>query len=796
MAKRQKLDDDTLRDLTQRWIDSAAAFVDQEIAESREKALRYYEGQNPDGMPLKEGRSKMVDPVVRDTIEWIMPSLMRIFAAGDKWISVEPHGPEDAQKARATEAWVNYVCQRMNPGYLLDYQWIRDALLEKVGWQKIYWDVTEQDEKATFAGVTTQELELIRAQPGVEIDEVEEMPGGDGMPLYTVSVEVEKREAVLRISTIPPEEILYTEDATLDRSSWWFLAHKSEKRLSELRAMGFDVADDINGPELESLDNDERNSDNAGIDLDDDDVAAVDPAARKVWLYECYLRHDKDGDGIAEWLQIMRVGDEILSVEEIDDVPLVCISPVLRSHRLTGYSIADLCLDMQDLSTAIQRNIYDHLYATVAPRSELDVTGLTEHTVGDYLDNRFGGFIRVRKLGTVNPLVSSPLPPYAFELLNHVQAKTEARTGVTRFNQGLSPDTLNKTATGTSLVMQAANARLELIARNLAETGFKDRVQQIIRLSAAHPEYLAQRTVQLSGVPLQLTADDLVSSYDLVINTGIGTGNREQQLQHIGALVQSYQMLAQAGAGPGSQNPLFSTLNMYNALAELLKLSGYRNTGDFLIDPQNPNAPRDPPAPPPPPSVEQVLAQAELQKAQINAGKVQAEAQIEQQRTALDAQKAQQEMQLEALRVQLEQQKVALAERELALKEYELRAKTNAELLAAQAGADEKSVGAVVDFEQSLWERNLKERELALKEREAMLRERESRLGEAKTRAELGEAFDLPELEAERRESRTLETVIEALGALSRQLTAPKRVVRDADGAVIGVETLATGTEG
>ncbi len=718
MAKTKKLDDDTLRDLTQRYIDASASFIETEIASDREKALRYYEGENPDSLPVVPGRSRMVDPVVRDTVEWIMPSLMRIFAAGDKWISVEPHGPEDAQKARATEAWVNYVTQRMNPGYLLDYQWIRDCLLEKVGWQKIYWDVTETREKSAFQGVTAEELELLRAQPGVEIEDEQAMPAGEGMELYAIQVSIDKREANLRIDTLPPEEVLYTEDATLDRGSWWFIAHKSEKRISELRALGFDVADDINGPELESLDNDERFSDNGGLGPDDDALTEADPSSRKVWLYECYVRHDLDDDGSAEWLQVMRVGDEILSVEEIDDVPLVCISPVLRSHRLTGYSIADLCLDMQDLSTAIQRNVYDHLYSTVNPRSELVVPGLTEHTVSDYLDNRVGGFVRVRQAGTVSPLATAPLPPYTFELLNHVQAKTEARTGVTRFNQGLSPDTLNKTATGTSLVMQAANARLELIARNLAETGFRERVRQIIRLSAAHPEYLAQRTIQLSGAPLQLTANDLVASYDLVINTGIGTGNRETQMQHMAMLMQSYQMLAQAGAGPGSQNPVFSTVNLYNALAESLKLAGYRNTADFLIDPQNPNAPRDPPAPPPPPSVEQILAQAETQKAQVSAMKAQAETQIEGQRAQLDMAKAQQAAQLEVARLQLEQQKLALAERELALREYEMRATTNAKLMEAQAGTDEKSVAAVVDFERELFDRGLKERELALKERE------------------------------------------------------------------------------
>jgi hypothetical protein len=780
MPRRKKDDEHALRELTKAYIDQAGAFIDQEIAESREKALRYYDGENPDSLPVKPGRSRIVDPVVRDTVEWVMPSLLRIFASGDKFISIEGHGPEDAAKARGVEAWVNYVLTRANPGYLLDYQTMRDALLEKTGWQKIWWDVEETAEESHFAGITAAELELIKAQNGVEVLEAQPIPAGDA-PLYAVRVRVERREAKLRIAAVPPEEVLYTEDATLDRSSWWFLAHKRHIRIDELRGLGFDVADDISGPELESLDNTERLADTGGAEEEDDNLpATVDPGARKVWLYECYVRHDLDNDGFAEWLQVMRVGDELLSVERIDEVPLVCISPILRSHRLTGYSLADLIIDLQDLFTALHRNLNDHLYSTVNPRSELDVSGMTEHTVDDLLDNRVGGFVRVRKPGTVNPLQTSQLPAYAFSLIEHWQSKLEARTGVTRFNQGLSPDTLNKTATGTDLIMQAANQRIELIARNFAETGFRDRVDLIIKLSARHPEYLAQRTLLLNGQALQLTADDLNCSYDLVVNTAIGTGNRAQQLGHMQTLMNTYAALQQAGAGIGSQNPLFSTVNLYNAIAEMLRLAGYRNTADFVIDPQNPTAPRDPPAQPQP-SVEQVLAQVEGQKAQVNAMEAQAKAQIETQRAQLEAAKAQQNAQLEVERLKLEQRKLGLAERELALKEYQSRVETNARLLEAQQRTDAAGTSAVIDFEQQLFERAMRERELALKEREAVLREAEGVAEILQRRREASEPDDDDEREM---------GVMEVLEALKEQLAAPKRVVRDANGMVVGVETV------
>jgi hypothetical protein len=325
------------------------------------------------------------------------------------------------------------------------------------------------------------------------------------------------------------------------------------------------------------------------------------------------------------------------------------------------------------------------------------------------------------------------------------------------------------------MIMQAANARIELIARNLAETGFRERVRQIIRLSSRHPEYLAQRTIQLSGQPLQLTADDLVSSYDLVVNTGIGTGNREAQLAHMQLVLQTYQMLQQAGAGIGSPNPLFSTANLYNALTESLRLAGYRNTSDFYIDPQNPMAPRDPPAQPKP-SVEEILAQVETQKAQVAAMKTQADTQESQQKTALDAQKARVDAELRAAELRLKEQELALQERQLALDEYKARAETNARLMEAQAAADKDGVASVVDFERELFDRGLKEREIALRERELA-----SRIGEigAESEDEEDDGEDEP-----------MSPVLQALEALREQITAPKRVVRDADGKVVGVETV------
>jgi hypothetical protein len=49
--------------------------------------------------------------------------------------------------------------------------------------------------------------------------------------------------------------------------------------------------------------------------------------------------------------------------------------------------------------------------------------------------------------------------------MEYMAGVLENRTGMTRYNQGLDADSLNKTASGINMVMSAAQQRQELIAR-------------------------------------------------------------------------------------------------------------------------------------------------------------------------------------------------------------------------------------------------------------------------------------------------------------------------------------------
>ena len=119
-------------------ITDSLGYMGDTISHQREQAMEYYYGL-PFGNEV-EGRSQFVDSTVQDTIEWIKPSLMRVFASGDDMVKFSPHGPEDVKMAEQATDYVNYVFTKDNPGWEILYSWFTDALLSKNGIVKVWWD--------------------------------------------------------------------------------------------------------------------------------------------------------------------------------------------------------------------------------------------------------------------------------------------------------------------------------------------------------------------------------------------------------------------------------------------------------------------------------------------------------------------------------------------------------------------------------------------------------------------------------------------------------------------------------
>jgi hypothetical protein len=617
---------------------------DGEISVQREKAIKYYYAL-PFGNEV-EGRSQYVDSTVQDTVEWIKPSLMRVFASGDEMVKFSPHGPEDVESAKQATDYVNYVFTKDNPGWEILYSWFHDALLQKNGIIKVWWDEYEDPQREEYRNLGELEFEYLIADEDVEVIEHTEVAGNEVEGIETYHDVVIKRTSYngkIKVENVPPDEFLISREAKGIQDAR-FVCHRVKKTVSELRIMYPD--DDFDVGELGAGYNEEvYNAERMARYEFDDSFSWGDglnengeEALREYWLHESFIKTDYDDDGIAELRKVCTVGDYIFSNEEIDKVPLISITPLKIPHKFFGMSVADLVMDLQLIKSTLMRNLMDNAYnqnfgryAVLEGQANLD----------DLLTQRPGGVVRVKSPNAVMPLATPPLQPESFQMLGYLDEVREARTGVNKNTQGINADALTShtTATAVNAVMTNAQSRVELIARQFAETGVKELMYCIYELLVKNQD--KERMVMLRNEWVPIRPDMWDDKMDCTVSVALGNGSKDQQMSHLSQMMQFASQAMQGGL------PIVTPENMYNLGAALIKAMGYQNVDDFLTKP--------PPPQPQQPSQEEQLAQMEMQVKQKELEIKAADVQVKMQKIQMDAKKDAVDAQLKAAELALEE---------------------------------------------------------------------------------------------------------------------------------------------
>lgn len=638
--------DDEIIQITDNYIEMSQSYVDDKLGPERRYAMDSYL-QEKYGNEI-DGRSQITTSDVQDTIEWVLPSLIRVFLAGEDVVDFQPVTDEDKEAAEHAKAWANHVIQRENNGFLFIHDLLKDGLLEKTGVGYAGWQEQTRVIPETHGAQSKDELEALEEREDFTIREKEVMPIDqeievDGEIITTTidfyNVKGSKKETTKKIElhAFPPEEFLTLAETTSVPDGGDFHAIRRKVSISRLRSWGYDVPDDISGDDIvygsEETRESRRKADSNEFDDYEDDISEVDRSARKVWFYLCWVLIDMDGDGIAEWWQIARTGDTILDKEQVVSPTVYAWSPVRMAHRWVGRSLADLVVEIQKLKTTLNRQILDYLYLTVNPRTAV-ATGSqwsTPDTIDDVLDNAIGGVVRELQPGAVRPLPQSPIAPETFSYLEYWEGQREVKTGVPRINQGLNPDTINKTASGILSIMNSAQTRVELIARLFAETMFKPLVQGILQLTTSFPEELGEKIIRATGRQLKITAESIEGNYDLIVNVGLGNGNKEQMLIHLQTLWQKQLEMMQIQGQAGSKQ-VVALDQLYNTVVEMAKNMGFRSAQGFF---DNPETAQDIPPPAPPPEDPAITA-AKI-KAEVDMAELQFKREIELEKLQLQA---------------------------------------------------------------------------------------------------------------------------------------------------------------
>jgi hypothetical protein len=740
------------------------------LGQKRAKAIEYYLGLNTN--PAPEGRSQVVDRSVYETIQVLLPSLVKIFTgSSDEVCRAMPIGPDDELGAEQTTAVLRHYVTEKNNWVQIFSDWAHDSMLLMNGYAMAYWDESERKVRETYEDQSEDQLAALLQDKDVKViqhtQEVDEQATSEAMEAYQnqlvqyqqmsqqaqmtgqqippppqqpqpvllhdLVIERSENEGKVCVKTLAPEHCIVSSDTpdwTLNECPYF--EYRQQMSIDSIRKMGLEVEDDVSDDENRMAVEDLAR-DRFGENTQFGDFANSDGVSRMVWVRMIWIKADAEGDELERLYYVIAVGKTILYSEACSSIPVASMTTEPLPHRHIGMSVADTVIASQDIKTAIKRGALDNLYLANSTRSLIS----SKVNLEDYLDSRPGGAIRMTDEslpgeGHIVPIVH----PYAFDSivgsLEYFDQDRQNLTGASRYFSGTDAGAINKTMGGTIALQNMASMRVEHKARMMAPA-----VENLFRIVWEIISKHANKSlaVKLRGNWTLVDPQAWRTKRDIRISVGVGAGNKETMMAQLAQIFGAQMQLMPLGvAGPEQ---------IHATVIEMAKLSGFANPDKFWVDP------RQHPPPPPPPNPELIKIQADQQKTQAQlqaeAQKFQAEAELERQKivaTGIENDKSRQ-VELEKARMS-EATKLAIAE---------MNRSTTIETTQASQSFEAQKLGATFQREDQ-----------KASQEQAKVQEKDDGMAEL------------------------LSNLQGAIKSLADGMNRPKQVIRGPDGKVVGVQ--------
>lgn len=573
------MQDEDLKSQLNDQIAAADLYDQNELSEIRIRAMEYYRGTMLD-TPAQANRSKTMSHDVADTINWILPGLMRVFASSENLGVYQPLRAQDEAFAEQATQYINHKFWKEWGGYRLLWDAFFDALLLRNGIIKHWWDTSETYETSTHSGLSELQLTDLISDDDIEVLQSSEEVGDNGQTTFSVKIKRTVSGGRLRAQVVPPEDFLIDAKAqSIDEDQVRFCAHRDLKTRSDLVEMGFDkdIIDQIPDDTYDGLRRDKA----ARLDDQMAPDQASDRSTQLIEVYECYLKIDVDGDGVAERVRAYIAGGELLDWEVWDeDLPFTDFVTSRVPHRFDGRSIADETLDIQQIKTVLIRQAIDNTYGHNNPQKEVEKGSVLNP---EQLTNpKFGGIIH-KKAG------SAPITPHtlaytadkSFMALDYFDQVVEKRTGVSRSTMALDPDALqHQTATAVQASHDSSYSKIELMARNLAEMGFKRLFKMLLRLVVKHQD--RADIIRLRDEFIEMDPRHWNSAMDATIDVGLGTGSRDRDMSMLGSILSNQVMLSDKLRSAGfAREAVAMVPKIRNTLIKQAESAGIKSPENF-----------------------------------------------------------------------------------------------------------------------------------------------------------------------------------------------------------------------
>ncbi len=632
---------------------------DDTLEDERTTAIDRYNGE-PYG-DEEAGRSQVVARDTAEVVDYMVISILRTIVSGDDVIEFRHRNAELAHIATQT---IKHLFMEEQDGYQILHDWLKAGLLEKTAVCMTYPE-ERAPKRSSLEGVSAMALAAAQEQ-GLNIIEAEETgEEGEEGPIFNVTV-LEEQPPKFCDSAVPSEEFYCSPDARTITEAL-LKGRKTRKPIFDLVAEGMDLE------ELQGLAGDAYADSTLALARDEDrytDTGSRSGTARMIWWHEEFVRFDENGDGIAELLYIRRTSDyKIFEINEMDDAedhPFEDWCPFPMQHRRIGQSLADKVMDIERIRTVLMRQSLDGIYLANNPSTYVHEDAIGEKTIEDLLTVRAGRLIRWK--GSVAPAERQGNfdPSSGFGMMEIMNGERESRTGITRLNQGLDADTLNKTATGTALMQAQGQQVEEYLARNFANA--------LARLFTKKAKMLKRYgqpiTVPIDGEFVQVDPREWPEDMIARPRVGLGSGRKEQRIAFRRELMGYQANAMDAGL------PIVDAAKLYNSAKGFVNDAGLGDVSEFFNDPNEPELGPDgqpvidpetgqpklkhAPADKPDPAMAEAQAKMEIEQA-----KVQAAMQADQAKHQAELVKMQAQHELEQnkamAKIQLEQVKASEA---------------------------------------------------------------------------------------------------------------------------------------
>lgn len=578
--------DDELNTVVKSQLGDTIKFADSTFKEFNLELLRRYNLE--DYGNEEDGRSQVQSSDVFDTVESDMPSLTRIFQGANKVMQFSPYGEEDAEEAQQKTAYADFLIRGQRDSYKTVNGWMKESGISQASILYFFIEETEKPEYVRYENLNDDELQQTMNSlesedkvDRVEIDSQEETEG----KRFNIRFKVVKKTQKISLVPVPSESFVITRGSA-DKDTATMVGHISLKSKGDLIAEGHDK-EFVKGLPLSGDSDDttkeERFREQGGFDLETGYHWTND----KVQVQTLYPLVDYDEDGIPERRYVLRIANQIVENEPFGIVPYALLSQILMPHAAIGKTRGEQAARYQKEKTAIRRGIMDNIYAVNRPRNAVDDSSGSidggKVDLDDMLSHQIDGLVRTDgdPRQAIMPLTVPYIGGSALEVVQYLDTAKSQALGVMLANQGLQADQLYKeTATRFEGVEDANFAKIELVARNFAETGFRELYEGVIWLAQHYQDESTE--IRVLGKPLIVNPAEWKHEHYCFSQVGLGAGDSSEMLANLSGMMAIVEKLIARGS------VLADDQKLYNILDDMVGIIGKPDTTRYFNNPEIP----------------------------------------------------------------------------------------------------------------------------------------------------------------------------------------------------------------